>query len=181
MDRKQELKALVVRDALLKGEFVLSSGKTSNYYVDIRKISLSSEGVALIAELILEKLDGGRAVDMIGGPTIGADPIVGAVAALSRRSKRPMDAFLVRKQSKEHGTRAKIEGPPVAGKAVAVIDDVVTTGSSLISALEAAREGGAHVARVLAVLDRNEGAAQAVEKLGLRLEPLLTLADITEE
>jgi orotate phosphoribosyltransferase len=180
MDNSKELRNLVIRKALLKGHFVLSSGATSNYYVDLRRVSLSSEGVSLIAQLVLSKLESGRAVDMIGGPTIGADPIVGAVTALSRTRKRQLDGFLVRKQSKEHGTRAKVEGPPVAGKTVAVIDDVVTTGSSLLLALEAARDAGAEVARVLAVLDRNEGAAAAVEKHGLRLESLLTLADITE-
>ena len=180
MDKKEELRDLIVRTALLKGDFVLSSGAKSNYYVDLRRVSLSAEGVSLIAELVLETLDSGPSVQMIGGPTIGADPIVGAVAALSRARGRLLDAFLVRKQSKAHGTQAKVEGPPIAGKAVAVLDDVGTTGASLITALEAAREQGADVRRALIVLDRGEGAAEAVTTAGKWIDDATEMIDRNE-
>lgn len=180
MTRKEQLRDIVSKKALLKGDFVLSSGARSSFYIDLRRVSLSSEGVHLIAELVLDVLEEGPPVDMIGGPTIGSDPIVGAVAALSRSRGRPLDAFLVRKASKGHGTKSKIEGPPVEGKRVAVIDDVGTTGGSLLTALEAAKEAGAKVARAMVVLDRGEGAAEAVGRFGLSLETLLTLKDIME-
>jgi orotate phosphoribosyltransferase len=180
MDRRKELIDLVTAKALMRGDFVLSSGARSTFYIDLRKVSLSAAGVLLIAELVLDLLSEGPPVEMIGGPTIGADPIVGAVAAISHSRGRAMDAFLVRKSTKDHGTQMKIEGPPVAGKKVAVIDDVGTTGSSLIGALEAAREGGAEVTRALVVLDRREGAGESVRAAGLELESLITLADIMD-
>lgn len=180
MDRKRELIDLVAEKALLRGDFVLSSGARSSYYIDLRRVSLSAHGVSLIAELVLDMLEEGPPVDMIGGPTIGADPIVGAVAALSHARGRPLDAFLVRKESKGHGTRTRIEGPSVEGKKLAVIDDVGTTGASLIMAVEAARESGADVVRAFVVLDRNEGATGSVQKTGLQLESLLALSDIME-
>ncbi len=178
MDKRQQLIDLVKRDALMRGDFVLSSGARSDYYIDLRKVSLSSEGVFLIAELVIEILEKGPKVEMIGGPTIGADPIVGAVAALSRQGAGPLDAFLVRRQAKGHGTKSQIEGPSVQGKSVAVIDDVGTTGGSLIGAVQAAREAGAKVSRALIVLDRCEGAAESVRAAGLEMESLLTVPDI---
>ncbi len=178
MNKKQELRDLIVKEALLKGDFVLSSGARSSYYIDLRKVSLSALGVTLIAELVLELLKTGPSAQMIGGPTIGADPIIGAVAALSHSRGAPIDAFLVRARTKGHGTQSKIEGPPVEGKKVAVIDDVGTTGASLLGALEAARAAGAEVTRALVVLDRQEGAADAVREAGLELESLLVLPDV---
>jgi orotate phosphoribosyltransferase len=180
MNRKEQLKKTVSEKALLRGDFVLSSGARSTFYIDLRRVSLSSEGVSLIAELVLDTLESGPPVEMIGGPTIGADPIVGAVAALSRSRGRGLDAFLVRKASKDHGTKSKVEGPSVEGKAVAVIDDVGTTGGSLLTALEAARDAGANVVRAMVVLDRLEGAREAVGGFGLDLESLLTLKDIMD-
>lgn len=180
MDKRKELIDLVTAKALMRGDFVLSSGARSSFYIDLRKVSLSAAGASLIAELVLDLLHEGPGVDMIGGPTIGADPIVGAVAATSHARGRPIDAFLVRKSTKAHGTQLKIEGPPVKGRKVAVIDDVGTTGSSLVGALEAARDGGAEVTRALVVLDRREGAGESVRKAGLELESLITLADIMD-
>jgi len=180
MNRKDELRDLVSKKALLTGDFVLSSGAKSSFYIDLRRVSLSAEGVSMIAELVLDVLESGPPVEMIGGPTIGSDPIVGAVAALSHGRGNPIDAFLVRKASKGHGTRSKIEGPSVEGKTVAVIDDVGTTGGSLLTALEAAKEGGANVVRAIVVLDRGEGATESVRKFGLDLECLLTLKDIMD-
>jgi orotate phosphoribosyltransferase len=180
MSTRDQLRDIVSKKALLRGDFVLSSGARSTFYIDLRRVSLSAQGVALIAELVLDMLADGPEVEMIGGPTIGSDPIVGAVAALSRGRGAPIDAFLVRKASKEHGTKSKIEGPSVKGKTVAVIDDVGTTGGSLLTALEAAKDAGANVARAIVVLDRSEGATEAVAKFGLKLESLLTLKDILD-
>jgi orotate phosphoribosyltransferase len=180
MEKRRELVDLVTAKALMRGDFVLSSGARSSFYIDLRKVSLSAAGVTLIAELVLDLLSKGPPVDMIGGPTIGADPIVGAVAAISHAKGGAIDAFLVRKSTKDHGTQMKIEGPPVKGKRVAVIDDVGTTGGSLIGAVEAAREGGAEVTRAIVVLDRREGASESVREAGLELESLITLSDIMD-
>jgi len=180
MAKKEDLIQLVKDVALMRGDFVLSSGARSSYYIDLRRVSLSAKGVSLVAELLLDRLDESPEIEMIGGPTIGADPIVGAVAALSRLRGRPLDAFLVRKKSKEHGTRSKVEGPPVEGKNVAVVDDVGTTGASLLTAVIGARESGARVLRAFTVLDRKEGAAEALQAEGLRLETILSLEEILD-
>ncbi|MDD5506481.1 MAG: orotate phosphoribosyltransferase, partial [Candidatus Omnitrophica bacterium] len=127
---KKRLFALLEKEALKKGKFVLSSGKTSNYYLDGRVITLTPEGAYLVAGIILELIKG-RDIDAIGGPTLGADPIVGAVAALSHINNVPLKTFIVRKAAKEHGAKRQIEGPALGKEAkVLIVDDVATTGKS---------------------------------------------------
>jgi orotate phosphoribosyltransferase len=161
-------------------EVKLASGRTSTYYFNMKPTMLDAEGAHLIATLILDAIKGLDA-DLIGGLEMGAVPIASAVAAVSHMGARPVNAFFVRKQAKEHGTRSLIEGLPngdsLKGKRVVVVEDVTTTGASAIKAAEAVRAEGAEVVSVVTVVDRQEGAAEAFAAAKLKLTPILTLAD----
>ena len=166
---KKRLFDLIKHEAFKKGDFLLSSGKKSNYYIDCRKVTLSPEGAYLSASIIVSLLENER-IDAIGGPTIGADPIIGAIAALSHINKKPIQTFLVRSKAKEHGTAQKIEGPVLnKGAQVVIIDDVATSGKSLINCIYALRELGISVKRAICLVDRNEGAAENLSKEGCEL------------
>lgn len=161
---------------MLHGDFVLASGQRSKVYFDCKRATLDPEGIHLIATLLLETLDelvrqDSRFIDAIGGPTIGADPVVGHVAgrswerATSGRpgpSYRPLRAFLVRKDSKDHGTRRVIENDISRGARVAIFEDVVTTGASTLEAIHRAEEAGLEIAAVIALVDREQGGAEAL-------------------
>lgn len=155
---KEELKKLLKETGAVKtGEFTLSSGKKSNFYVDCRKVTLHPQGAKLIGKIILEKIKGLK-VDAIGGLTLGADPITSAVVTLSN-----IPGFIVRKKAKEHGTQQKIEGLIEPGWKVVIVEDVATTGASALQAIEAAEAVGAKVVKVISVVDREEGAAEALK------------------
>lgn len=173
---------LLQRDALKIGQFTLVSGRTSHYYVDGRRVTLAAEGAALIADGILEILAGMPTVHAVGGLTMGADPIVGATLGLAARSGRPdLRGFLVRKQTKGHGTGRLVEGPVRPGDVVVILDDVATTGGSSIQAIDAAEAFGCRVAGVIVVLDRLEGAAAAFAQRGVPYRSLLTIRDLGVE
>jgi orotate phosphoribosyltransferase len=175
---KINLLALLNKEALKRGKFVLSSGKTSNYYLDGRIITLTPEGAYLVAEIILEMVKG-RNIAAIGGPTLGADPIVGAIAALSHIKKIPLKTFIVRKVAKEHGTQRQIEGPALKnGDSVILIDDVATTGKSLVEAKEALDKMGVNAQYAIVIVDRGEGGKENLAKAGLKLESIFTIADL---
>ncbi len=179
---RERLVALLKRDALRTGTFTLASGRTSHYYVDGRKVTLSAAGAAVIGAGVLERLSGYPEVVAVGGLTMGADPIVGATLALAGASGRDaLRGFLVRKEAKAHGTGNRVEGPLEPGATVAILDDVATTGGSSIQAVEAVEEIGCRVAVVIVVLDRLEGAAAAFGARGLRFESLLTIRDLGVE
>jgi orotate phosphoribosyltransferase len=174
---KKDLFSLLEKEALKKGNFVLSSGKTSNYYLDGRVITLTPEGAYLVASIILEMIKG-KDIDAIGGPTLGADPIVGAVAAISHIKKVPIKTFIVRKAVKEHGTGRQIEGPALSkGSRVILIDDVATTGKALIEAKIALQGLGVEIEKALVIVDRNEGALENLSKVGLKLESIFQIKD----
>ena len=168
------LELALERGAIRYGDFTLSSGRKSAYYFDGRLLSLDPEGAYLLGHTLLPLLaDAGVAA--VGGPTLGADPIVAAVATASWQLGTPMPAFIVRKESKSHGTAQLIEGPlPPAGASVAIVDDTCTTGGSLFHAIEAAETAGCAVGLVLAALDRNEGGSDAIRQRGYRFASLLT-------
>ena len=174
---KAKLLTLLEREALKKGKFVLSSGKASDYYLDGRIITLTPEGAYLVASIILELVKD-KNIDAIGGPTLGADPIVGAVAALSHIKKIPLKTFIVRKQTKEHGTQRQVEGPVLRkGSRVILVDDVATTGKALIEAKEALERIGVEIERALVIVDRQEGAAENLSRAGLKLDSIFTIED----
>ena len=173
---------LLGRDALRTGTFTLASGRTSHYYVDGRKVTLSAEGAPLIAEAVLEVLAAYPGIRAVGGLTMGADPIVGATLALASRRGRPnLRGFLVRKQAKGHGTGNLVEGPLEPGSVVAILDDVATTGGSSLQAVDAVEALGCTVGVVIAVLDRLEGARAAFEARGLDFRALATIRDLGVE
>ena len=167
------------RGAIRYGDFTLSSGRKSSYYFDGRLLSLDPEGAFLIGNALLPLLaDAG--VDAVGGPTLGADPIVAAAAMASWQSAagaRPLPAFIVRREAKGYGTAQLIEGPLPTGANVAIVDDACTTGGSLFHAIAAAEEAGCTVGLVLAVLDRNEGGSDAIRERGYRFAALLTAGE----
>lgn len=174
---KKELKVLLEKEALKKGNFVLSSGKTSNYYLDGRVITLTPEGAYLVASIILEMIKDEN-IDAIGGPTLGADPIVGAIAALSHIKKIPIKTFIVRKAVKEHGTQRQVEGPALSkGSRIILVDDVATTGKALIEAKDAMDSIGVKIEKALVIVDRNEGASENLSKAGLKLESIFQIKD----
>ena len=171
------LELALERGAIRYGDFTLSSGRKSAYYFDGRLLSLDPEGAYLLGHALLPLLtDAG--VSAVGGPTLGADPIVTAVATASWQQGNPMPAFIVRKESKSHGTAQLIEGPlPPAGASVAIVDDTCTTGGSLFHAIEAAEAAGCAVGLVLAALDRNEGGSDTIRQRGYRFASLLTAGE----
>ena len=155
---KEELKKLLRETGAFKtGDFTLSSGKKSTFYIDCRKITLHPAGARLIAKIILEKIKGLK-VDAIGGLTLGADPITSSVVALS-----DLPGFIVRKKEKEHGTKQKIEGHLKSGDKVVIVEDVSTTGASALQAIEAVEAAGAKVLKVISVVDREEGAVAVLK------------------
>lgn len=179
--KRARLIAIIKARSFQEGaEIKLASGKTSTFYFNMKPTMLDSEGAHLIASLILDQLDGVEA-DAIGGLEMGAVPIASSVAALAHARGRKLPAFFVRKQAKEHGTKSLIEGlardETMAGKKVVVVEDVTTTGGSAIKAAEALREAGATIVRVITVVDRQDGAAEAFAAAGLDFRPLLTLRD----
>ena len=161
-------------------EVKLASGRTSTYYFNMKPTMLDAEGAHVIATLILSAIAGLK-VDLIGGLEMGAVPLAAAVAAVSHAKGQPINAFFVRKQAKEHGTKSLIEGlangESLEGKRVVVVEDVTTTGGSAIKAAEALRAEGAEVVGVVTVIDREEGAGEAFAAAGLTLTPILTLTD----
>lgn len=178
----ERLIEILKRDSLRTGEFKLASGRTSHYYVDGRAVTLSAEGAELIAHGTLDQLKAYPQVQAIGGLTMGADPIVGAALALAAAfDRRDLKGFLVRKETKAHGTGKLIEGPLKPGMTVAIVDDVATTGGSSLQAIAAVEAFGCAVACVIVVLDRLEGAAQAFADRGVRFHPLLTIRDLGVE
>ncbi len=161
-------------------EMKLASGKTSTFYFNMKPTMLDSEGANLIASLILDQLEE-VAADLVGGLEMGAVPIASAVAAVAHARGRKLNAFFVRKQAKEHGTKSLIEGlardETMAGKRVVIVEDVTTTGGSSIKAAEAIRQAGGEIVRVITIVDRQEGADEAFKAAGLDLRPLLVMAD----
>jgi orotate phosphoribosyltransferase len=179
---RERLIALLKRDALRTGTFTLASGRTSHYYVDGRKVTLSAEGAMLIGAGMLERLAGVPDIVAVGGLTMGADPIVGAtLAAAGARGLTQLRGFLVRKEAKGHGTGKLVEGPLEPPARVVIVDDVATTGGSSLQAADAIESLGCTVARVIVVLDRLEGAAKAFAARGLAFESLLTIRDLGVE
>jgi orotate phosphoribosyltransferase len=174
---RARLLELLRRDAFQTGEFTLASGVKSDYYIDGRLLTLSSDGARVLGELILDMI-GGEEVDAVGGMTMGADPIVGAVLALADLRGRRLHGFLCRKQPKDHGTGQQIEGNLAAGHKVLMVEDVITTGGSTLRAIEAVEKVGGGVVRVISIVDRLAGGAEAFAEKGVRYTPIFTVRDL---
>lgn len=178
MARHPRLAKLLEEKSLRRGNFILASGRSSTYYIDGKLTSMDPEGATAIAEAILDEI-ATLPVDAVGGMDMGATPIVGAVASESFRTKRPLPTFVVRKELKAHGTMKLIEGPiPQTPCKVVIIDDVVTTGDSILKAIDATEKAGHQVLLAISVLDRNAGATEALKQRGIPYQPLVTLKDI---
>ena len=167
------------RGALRFGEFRLSSGGTSNYYFDGRLVTLDPEGAYLVARAMLPILKECSA-EAIAGPTLGADPIVSAVALLSYLDGTPIPGLIVRKEAKGYGGKKVIEGPLREGMRVAVVDDTCTTGGNVFNAIEAVKAAGCEVVRVICILDRREGGSDEIRRRGYLFTALLEASESGE-
>jgi len=177
---KEELLELLKKYAYKKGEFKLSSGKTSEHYVNCKPVTLTGRGLTLSSLLLLKEVE----TSYVGGLTLGADPLVSGVALVSALDSRLVNGLIVRKEAKGHGTQAFIEGllPPERTK-ITVLEDVITTGGSAIKAATRLRDAGYVVERVVAIVDRQEDkeADEFMESANLELRSLFTLDEICQE
>lgn len=174
---RDTLRQMLLDRSMRFGEFVLSSGATSNYYIDVRKTSLHPAGLKLITKMFYEQLAKDE-VTAIGGLTMGADPLVAGVMWWSHEMGKPLEGFLVRKAVKDHGTRGQVEGNLAGHKRVAILDDVITSGESALIAAEAAESYKAEVVRVMAVVDREQGAQQIFTQRGYPFTALFSIGDL---
>ena len=177
---KEELLELLKNYAYKKGEFKLSSGKTSEHYVNCKPVTLSGRGLTLSSLLLLKEVE----TSYVGGLTLGADPLVSGVALVSALDSRLVNGLIVRKEAKGHGTQDYIEGLlPPEGTKITVLEDVITTGGSAIKAATRLRDAGYVVERVVAIVDRQENkeADEFMESVNLELRSLFTLDDICQE
>jgi len=176
---KEELLELLKKDAYKKGEFTLSSGKTSEHYVNCKPVTLSGRGLTLASLSMLQHVN----TPVVAGLTLGADPLVSGVALVSALDRRLINGLIVRKEAKGHGTQAWIEGPlPKEGTKITVLEDVITTGGSAIKAVKRLRDAGYEVNRVVSIVDRQEDAEAdiAMKLAGLELVSLFKLKELCE-
>jgi orotate phosphoribosyltransferase len=159
--------------------FTLTSGKTSHYYFNCKSTTLDPEGMFLIGHILFEMLADAD-VTAAGGLTLGADPIANALTMISYQKGKPIKSFVVRKDVKGHGTKSAIEGNVHGGEKVVIIDDVITTGGSTITAIEIARDSGLVIDRVVTLIDREEGGRENIEKYVHRVDAVLTRSDIMD-
>ncbi len=176
----RDLVEAILQHSFLRGRFQLSSGAWSDYYLDLRRTTLDPRGLAAAAAALWPVVSAAGVV-AVGGPTLGADPIVAALMLEGARQGHPIQGFLVRSGAKDHGTGRQIEGHCPAGARVAVLDDVVTKGGSILRAVEAVRAAGAEPVIALALVDREEGGRAALEAVGVPLYAPFRVGEILEE
>ena len=177
-EARAALLRLLAERAYRRGSFTLASGRTSEHYVNCKPVSLSGQGLALLGASMLELVE--PTASAVAGLTLGADPLVSAVALQAALAGRELDALIVRKEAKGHGTGAWLEGPlPPAGSRITVLEDVVTTGGSALKAVNQLREAGYVVEQVVAIVDRQEGGAEAMQAAGLGLRSLFLLEEVS--
>lgn len=179
MSDHESLQQLLLERSVRRGDFLLASGARSSYYIDCRPATMSAAGMVLIGRLGMGVIKAtGWKPDGVGGLTMGADPVAYAIAAASYQAGTPIDAFSVRKDSKDHGTGRAIEGNFKAGNAVVVVEDVITSGGSARKAVSAVQEAGGRVLGVIAVVDREEGGKSVLEAEGLQVTALTTATQL---
>ncbi|MGK2852550.1 MAG: orotate phosphoribosyltransferase [Microbacteriaceae bacterium] len=177
-DARDRLIDYISELAVFHGDFTLTSGKKASYYVDLRKVSLDHRVAPLIGQVMLELIADVPDVAAVGGMTMGADPIAAAVLHQGALVGRSYDAFVVRKEPKDHGRGRQVEGPELYGKRVIVLEDTSTTGGSPLKAIEALTGVGAVVAGVAVVVDRNTGAREVIEAAGYPYFAAIGLGDL---
>jgi orotate phosphoribosyltransferase len=176
---RQFLLDLFCQLAYKEGDFVLSSGQPSSYYINGKQVTLHPHGALAVGRLLLSQLP--TDTKAVAGLTLGADPIVSAVSVVSALENRPIPALIVRKEAKGHGTQAYIEGPELpTGAKVVVLEDVVTTGQSAMKAVERLRNVGYEVEQVIALVDRQQGGAEFYESVGLKFQALFSIKDLQQ-
>ena len=174
---RQILLDRLAREAYRTGQFTLASGLTSEHYVNCKPVALSGSGLALLGPAMLAMVE--REASAVGGLTLGADPLVSGVAMAAAQQGRDLNALIVRKQAKGHGTGAWLEGPlPEAGALVTVLEDVVSTGGSSIQAVNQLKKAGYTVQRVITIVDREQGGREAMDEAGLELVSLFRLNEV---
>jgi len=180
MDKKLRLIRLLHEKSFRTGRFTLASGKTSNYYIDVRATSTDPEGAALIGDLLLDRLERLGGADALAGMVLGAVPVVMAAVARSIDHGKPVSALLVRKEAKGHGTGKRVEGVIRPGMKVLVVDDVATTAGSTLSTVDAilAEVPDAQIIGLIAVVDRLEGGLEACADRGYKLDSLVTVEEL---
>ncbi|HWD63243.1 MAG TPA: orotate phosphoribosyltransferase [Humibacter sp.] len=177
-DTRQQLIDYIKADAVFHGDFTLTSGKKASFYVDLRKVSLDHRVAPLIGQVMIDLIADIPNVDAVGGMTMGADPIATAVLHQGAARGLAYDAFVVRKEPKDHGRGKQVEGPDLSGKRVIVLEDTSTTGGSPLQAIEALKKVGAEIAAVAVVVDRNTGAREVIEEAGYPYYAAIGLDDL---
>lgn len=177
-DPRDSLIRYITEEAVHHGDFTLTSGKKATYYIDLRTLSLDGRVAPLIGDVMLDLLAEFPDVEAVGGLTMGADPIAAAVLHRAAVAGRRLDAFVVRKEPKDHGRGKQVEGPDLSGRNVVVLDDTSTTGGSPLKAAEALEKVGARIVAVAVVVDRATGAQAAIEDAGYPYRAAVTLADL---
>lgn len=177
---KKELFQLLKTQAFSRGKFILSSGKESSFYLDARLVTLSAAGAYLTGRVMLDMIKTDRP-DAIGGPTLGADPMVGAIASLSHQAGCPINTFIIRKQPKAHGKQQQVEGPLLkeAGSVV-IIDDVATTGKAFVESIEVLQKMNIKIKKAICIIDRGEGAREALAKYNVPMESIFTISEFLQ-
>lgn len=168
----------IVRDAVFRGDFTLTSGKKASFYIDLRRVSLDHRVAPLIGQVMLDLISDVPEVAAVGGMTMGADPIAAAILHQGAVQGLSYDAFVVRKEPKDHGRGRQVEGPELEGKRVVVVEDTSTTGGSPLSAIAALKKVGAEIAAVAVVVDRNTGAREVIEAAGYPYLAAIGLSDL---
>lgn len=177
-EAREKLQNLIIDKAYFKEKITLSSGKTSDYYIDARIVTLDAEGVFLTASIILDMVKD-LDLDAIGGPTLGADPLIGAINVLCFQTNKNISSFIIRKSAKPHGKQRQTEGPELKkGSKVVIIDDVATTGKAFLQSIDVLTEMGAEVLKAICIVDRQEGAKEALKDKGVELLSIFKIEDI---
>ena len=177
MDEREELREILKKRSVLKGEFTLVSGKKSNLYINGKMTTLNSRGLYLAARLMLDMLVG-IDYDAFAGPTIGADPLIGALLVLSAERGIEKEGLRIRKETKGHGTKRLVEGMIEKGMKVLLLEDVTTTGGSLLRAADAVISEGGTIAGIVAVVDREEGATERIAGAGYKFLSLFKISEL---
>ena len=175
MSTKSELINEIKEKAVVHGKVTLSSGKEADYYIDLRRVTLDAVAAPLVGQAMLDATKG-LDYEAVGGLTLGADPVATAMMHVAKANGRALNSFVVRKEGKAHGLQRRIEGPDVAGKRVLAVEDTSTTGSSVLTAVEALEQAGAIVVGVAVVVDRGAGAK--IEQAGLKYISVITLEEL---